>query len=299
MRIVDEDQVIEEEVVDNTEIEEELPENPETPEESDEPEIQDEEDDDEDRIVTIGDSDLEEGKPDEESDDKPNTPKWVKAVRKVNRKQEAEIKRLKKQLEAKTTVVEPTVVVGEKPKLSDHGYDDEKYAEALIAWDGRKRQVEKQATEKAKTVEDQNAAYRTRQEKYVSQKKVHSFKDFKDAEDSVTDTFSETQQSIIVQGAEDSALVVYALGKNPKELERLSKISNPIDFAFQVAKLEAKLKVSSKKAPSPEKRITGGKSGGMSGNSDKTLETLREKAAKTGNYTEVAAYKKKMKKKDK
>ncbi|MCH9037206.1 MAG: hypothetical protein IH860_07820 [Chloroflexi bacterium] len=54
------------------------------------------------------------------------------------------------------------------------------------------------------------------------------------------------------------------------------------------------MKVSSTKAPSPEKRISTGKSGGMSGTADNTLSRLREEATKSGDYTKVSAYKKKL-----
>jgi len=84
------------------------------------------------------------------------------------------------------------------------------------------------------------------------------------------------------------------LGKNPKKLEELSKITDPVDFAFKVAKLESQLKVTDRKAPKPEKRVSSNKSGGISGNSDKTLDRLRDEAAKSGDYTKVTAYKRKL-----
>jgi inosine/xanthosine triphosphate pyrophosphatase family protein len=105
---------------------------------------------------------------------------------------------------------------------------------------------------------------------------------------------NQTQQGIIVQGADDPALLVYALGKNPKKLQELSSISDPVDFAFKLAKLEAQLKVTNKKAPSPETRVKGAKTGVSSGSSDKVLERLRNEADKTGDYTKVLSYKKKL-----
>ena len=179
-------------------------------------------------------------------------------------------------------------------KLNNEGHDDSKYEQEILAYDGRRRKVEEQAVKKAKVTEDQNTAYKVRQERYVNSKQEHSFKDFSDAEELVSNTFSETQQGIIIEGAEDSALVVYALGKNPKKLEELSKITNPIDFAFKVAKLESQLKVTSKKAPKPEKRISSGKPGGISGNSDKVLARLMAEADKSGDRTKVVAYKRKL-----
>lgn len=295
MAVREDDEVVVEEEQDDLEPEvEESDEAPESePEEEDEqedsPEESDsEEDDEEERVVVIGDEE-----PDEEEKEAPG---WVKKVRKVNRKLEGENKRLKKELEQRSTAAQqeaPPVQVGEKPTLKSVGYDDKKYEQALASYYERKRQADQYEAEKAKKLEEQQKSWQKRQQHYVTQKETHGFKDFEEAEELVANTFSVTQQGIIVQGAEDSALVVYALGKNQKKLEELAKETDPVNFAFKVAKLESQLKVTSKKAPSPEKRVKGSKSGGLSGNEDQTLERLRAEAAKTGDYTKVTQYKRK------
>jgi len=274
-------------------IQEETIEDSEVSEESNPAIIQDEEEE-EDRIVTIGDS------APEEEEEHQETPGWVKKVRKSNRRLESENKRLKRQLEenAKATETVKPVELGVKPTLASVKYDDVKYEQELEAYNDRKREVKAQQAQNDKTVEDQNKVWQNRQEQYVNLKQEHSFKDFSDMEELVSTSFSQTQQGIIIQGAEDSALLVYALGKNPKKLEEFAKINDPVEFAFKVAKLESQLKVTSKKAPSPEKRVSTGKAGGISGNGDKTLERLRAEADKSGNYTKVTAYKRKLQNKD-
>jgi hypothetical protein len=95
---------------------------------------------------------------------------------------------------------------------------------------------------------------------------------------------------VILQGADNPALVVYALGKNPKKAKELSSIADPVKFAFAVAKLEKELKVMPRKsAPAPERVVqtTGPKSGAV----DSTLERLRAEAEKTGDYNKVMQYK--------
>lgn len=273
--VVEEEDVVEEEAEDTSDSEEE--------EAEDTGDSEEEDNDDDDRVVTFG---------DEEPTEEPEAPGWVKKVRKVNRKLESENKRLKKQLQERSTEQAPPVEqLGEKPTLKSAGYDDKKYEQALTEYYERKRRVEEYEAQKAKAQEEQQKQWQTKQQRYVEQKESHSFKDFEEAEELVSNTFDITQQGILVQGAEDSALVVYALGKNPKKLEELAKVTDPVDFAFKVAKLEAQLKVTSKKAPSPEKRVSGGKAGGLSGSEDKTLERLRAEAEKTGDYTKIRAYK--------
>lgn len=288
----DEDHVEDEVVVenDNEDLQEE-----ETLEESevskeDEPETdQDEEDD---RIVTIGDAEP------EEEEEAPQDSGLVKHLRKSFREKDKEARRLKKQLEEmQGAQSNKPVELGPKPTLASCDYDDNKYEQELLGYYNRKRQVEAQQEQAKKIVEEQNKAWAEKANQYVELKKTHKFKDFDESESIVESTLDQTQQSIIVQGAKDSALMVYTLGRYPKELERLSKIKNPVNFAVEIGKLEAQLKVTKRKAPKPEKRVSGGNVSGLGGNSDSTLERLREKAAKTGDYTEVTAYKRKMRNK--
>jgi hypothetical protein len=305
--IIDEDQNIEEEVVlDVQQDEEEVIEDSETSEEPEseetEPEIDqdEEEDDEEDRVVTIGDEPSEDAESeDAEEAAHKEAPKWVKTLRKKSRRQESEIKRLKRQIEANQQATEEKkpVEVGPKPKLSEYNYDDQKFADAVIQWTERKKEVEAQEAEKTRVLEEQTKAYETKKQRYIDSRKEHSFKDYSDAEEIVTETLSPTQQGIIIEGAKDSALLTYALGKNPKKLEELSKLSNPVEFAFELARVETQLNVRNKKAPSPERRVKSGKAGGISGTSDKVLDRLRDEAAKTGDYTKVKDYKKKLKSK--
>ena len=292
---IKEDQIIEEDDV--VVEEEEIVEDSNNPEE---PEIDQDEDEEDDRIVTIGEAPSEEEEEEDTTDGftgKP-APQFVKTLRKSNRKKDSEIRRLKRQLEENQKVqeAEKPIELGEKPTLSKCNFDDKKFEQKLIEYHDRRKKVEEQAANKVKAAEAQNEAYRNRQEVYVAKRKEHSFKDFMDTEELVTETLSETQQGIIVQGSEDSALLVYALGKNPKKLAELAKITDPITFAFTVAKLESQLKVTNKRVPTPETRVTSGKAGGISGNSDKALERLRDEAAKTGDYTKVSAYKNKLRK---
>ena len=271
---IDEEVVIEEEAIENPEVsEEEVIEDTETLEE------ETPEEEEEDRIVTIGEPEEEET-PEEVVQE---TPGWVKKVRKVNREQEREIKRLKKQLETVTAPKEEPLELGPKPTLESAKFDDKKFEKDLLDWHEKSRKVEEQKLKQQKAIEQQNKAWQEKQARYASLKQEHKFKDYTEAEEAVSEIFNTVQQGVIIQGADDPALLVYALGKNSKKLEELSKITDPVEFAFKIAKLEAQLKVTSRKAPAPEKRVSGGKTG--SGSIDRTLDKLREEADRTGDYT--------------
>jgi len=100
-----------------------------------------------------------------------------------------------------------------------------------------------------------------------------------------------TQQGIVLQGSDNPALIIYALGKNTKRAKELASITDPVKFAFAVAKLETQLKVSNRKAAaSPERTIASGGTR-LSGAVDSTLERLRAEAEKSGDYTKVLQYK--------
>jgi hypothetical protein len=289
----DKDQVIEEEVIEEDVVEEEIVENADDSDVDEDPEnVQEddgEDDDEEDRVVSIGEPEKVEGS-EEDPEEAKGTPGWVKKVRTVNRHQEAEIKKLKRQIEQMNKPAEEAVKLGTEPTSASCGYDDVKLKKEILAYDARKRKLESQAVEQQKVVEEQSKQWQIKQESYKSSKKEHNFKDFQDTEELVSNTLNQAQQSIIVQGAEDSALLIYALGKNPKKLEELAKIHDYAEFTFKVAKVEAQLKVTKRKAPGPEKRIKKGKAGGLSGNSDAVLQKLRDEADRTGDRSKVHAY---------
>lgn len=229
-----------------------------------------------------------------ESNEEEKAPDWVRDLRKSHRETQKENKRLKAQLEEKAESKPKEIVLGEKPTLEGLDYDSEKYDSELAAWYERKREIEKQE-EIAKAKQDkEKKAWDGKVANYNEKKTTLNVSDFDDAEENVKESLSVTQQGVILQGAENPALTVFALGKNPKKLKELSEIEDPIEFAFAVAKLETKMKTSRKKAPPPEKKVTGNKP--MSGTVDSQLEKLREEAARTGDMSKVIAYKRANKK---
>jgi hypothetical protein len=181
-------------------------------------------------------------------------------------------------------------VIGTKPKLEDHDYDSDKYEEALSNWFERKRQADEISAKQNAEVMDQQKAWQAKLDNYGKAKAELRVKDYEDAEAVCQELFTVTQQGVMLQGADNSALVVYALGKNPKKAKELAEIKDPVKFAFAVAKLEKELKVTNRRAaPNPERIVIG--TARSSGAVDSTLERLREDAARTGNMTKVIQYK--------
>jgi len=233
-------------------------------------------------VVSIG----EEAPPPEEHTP---APEWVKELRKTNRELQRQNRELQGRLQAAPPETKP-VVIGAKPKLEDHDYDADKYEEALTSWFERKRQAEEVNAKQEAEVMNQQKAWQAKLDGYGKAKAELRVKDYEDAEAVAQEVFSITQQGVLLQGADNPALVVYALGKNPAKAKELASITDPVKFAFAVAKLEKDLKVTNRRqAPAPERIVTG--TGRSSGAVDSTLERLREDAARTGNMTKVIAYK--------
>lgn len=234
-------------------------------------------------IVSIG----EEAPPPEEQT---HAPEWVRELRKTNRELQRQNRELQGKLQSTAQTETKPVVLGKKPSLEEHDYDADKFEAALADWFERKRKADEAVAKQEAEVMNQQKAWQAKLDGYGKAKAELRVKDFEDAEAVAQELFNITQQGVVLQGADNPALVIYALGKNPKKAKELSDIKDPVKFAFAVAKLEKELKVTNRKAAPPPERIVSG-TGRVSGAVDSTLERLREEAARTGNMTKVIQYK--------
>lgn len=243
----------------------------------------DDDDGEEDVVISIG----EESPPQEEET---RAPEWVRELRKANREKERKIRELEAKLNATATETKP-VALGKKPTLEDCDYDSDEYENKLTAWYEQKREYDA-AEANAQAQRDAEAkAWQDKLDSYAKARASLKVRDYEDAEAVALDTFNVTQQGIVIQGSENPALLIYALGKNTARAKELASINDPVKFAFAVAKLETQLKVTNRKAAaSPERTITSG-GGRLSGSVDSTLDRLREEALKTGDLSKVIAYK--------
>lgn len=241
-------------------------------------------------VVSIGDEQPPEEKP---------APRWVKELRKSQRELARENRELKARLESTASTETKPVQLGPKPTLDGCEYDSERYEAELAAWFERKRDAELAEQRARDAQEAQERDWRAKLEAYGKAKAELKVRDYDEAEDAVQSLFDVTQQGVMLEGAENPALLVYALGKSPSKAKELAAIKSPVKFAFAIAKLEKELKVSTrtKQAPAPEKTVSG--TARISGSVDSNLERLREEAARTRDITKVVAYKRQLKLKSK
>ena len=246
----------------------------------------DEEDEDEDEdevVISIG----EESPPQEEE---ARAPAWVRELRKANREKEREIRELKAKLTATATETKP-VELKAKPTLESCDYDSDEYENKLAEWYEHKREYDAVESNAAAKRDAEAKEWQDKLDSYAKARASLKVRDYEDAEAFALDTFNVTQQGIVLQGSENPAHLIYALGKSQKRAKELASINDPVKFAFAVAKLETQLKVTNRKAAAaPERTITSG-GGRISGSVDSTLDRLREEAVKTGDLSKVMAYK--------
>ena len=271
--------------VDLDDVEDEAVETDETESESESDEAEAESDDDESVVVSIdGET------PSSEDEEAERAPDWVRDLRKQHREEKRRNRELQEQLEALSGAGKPAEL-DKKPTLEAADFDTDRFEKELEAWYEQKRERDEVETAKKSKQEAAEKEWTGKLEGYQAAKTGLKVRDYDDAEEVVQDTLSVTQQGMILQGAENPALLVYALGKNPKRAKELAELTDPVKFAFAVARLETQLKVTNKKAsPKPEK-MAGSGNGRPSGSVDNTLERLRAEAAKTGDISKVAAYK--------
>lgn len=239
-------------------------------------------------VVSIGDEQPQESKP---------APRWVKELRKSQRELARENRELKARLESAASTETKPVQLGPKPTLDSCEFDSERYETELTAWFERKREADQAEQRAREAQESQERDWRAKLEAYSKAKAELKVRDYDEAEDAVQSLFDVTQQGVMLEGAENPALLVYALGKSPLIAKKLAEIKSPVKFAFAVAVLEKQLKVSTrnKQVPAPEKTISG--TSRISGSVDSNLERLRAIAEKSGDYTAVNAYKRQLKSK--
>ena len=238
---------------------------------------------DDDVVVSIG----EESPPQEEET---RAPEWVRELRKANREKERKIRELEAKLNATATETKP-VALGPKPTLEACDYDSDEYETKLADWYEQKRHADAAEAEAQAQRDAEAKAWQDKLDAYAKARASLKVRDYEDAEAFALETFNVTQQGIVLQGSDNPALIIYALGKNSTKAKELASITDPVKFAFAVAKLETQLKVTNRKAAAaPERTIsTGG--GRISGSVDSTLDRLREEALKTGDMSKVMAYK--------
>ena len=215
-------------------------------------------------------------------------PQWAKDLRKRNTEQAKELKAFRDK-EKNVEAAKADLVLGPRPKIFDDGIDgdDDVYAKKTDEWLTKKSKIDSKKEEEDSKITKQDDEWKKTLSTYEEKKKALKVPDFESAEDVVTGSLSITQQSIIISAAESPEVVVYALSKNPKLLETLSSIENPVKFAVAMGKLESRMKVKPRKVTTRPETVVHGRNNkaGVGAN----REALEKEAEKTGARSKIVA----------
>ena len=192
----------------------------------------------------------------------------------------------------------PQLVLPPEPTLADCDYDEDKFKDAVRAYEHTKLKIEGAQADQRRQAEEANREWQRDIENLNSRRTALALPDYEDSANTVAAVLSLPQQAVIVKAAADSAAFIYALGRSDARLAELAKIQDPIKMAAAVARMEGGIKVVKKrKAPAPDRPASGGKP--MPGGTDKQLAKLEDEAVRSGDRTAVIAYKKKLAKRGK
>jgi hypothetical protein len=236
-------------------------------------------------VVSLGDPVAPEG------EEQGRAPDWLRDLRKANRDKDRRIRELENQVAA-AAPAPAAIVVGEKPTLEGCDFDSEKFSADLEAWYSRKTAAEEQQRKRDDEGQRQRTQWSNRLEAVTKAAEGLKVRDHEDASAAFEAAFSMVQQGIVIGGPEDaktSAMLRYALGKNPAKARELAAIQDPVKFAVALGKLEMQLKVAPRKsAPPPDQTVRSSVAGAAA--VDSQVERLRTEARRTGDYSKVAEY---------
>lgn len=220
----------------------------------------------------------------EEPKEKESEP--IRNLRKENREKEKRIRELEERLQqSQPTPSAPKL--GPRPKPEDYDFDDERYAEAVEQYARQKLEVEQSAKEAQRRAEEQQRSWNQKIERMQTRlAEIRVDDDEKDAAVfAVKSTLSQLQQTVIIQGSQDPAAVTLAIGSRPEKLKELASITDPVQFAVALGRLEAQMSVKTRKpATAPERKIVDTARGAPV---EKQRDRLIEQSESTGDLTSL------------
>ncbi len=190
---------------------------------------------------------------------------------------------------------DPEPQVAERPRsVADFDYDEDRFNAAIdehlaakeqhTEWKGRQT-----ARDNARKATEEEQAKRVEQ-----QRKALGVSDYDARSATVKDTLSDSQLAILINGADNPAQLIYALGRSQTRLTLLSGEENLARFAVMLGKMEKEIKVTKRTAANPESVVRGATATFTQSN-DKHLAMLEREAEKTGNRSKIQAYKRQLK----
>jgi len=228
---------------------------------------------------------------DDEGEDQEETP-LIKRLREQYRE-------LSRKLHSKAKTVEtddPEPQVLSRKRLEDFDYDSDRFDEYD---EQREASLQAHADWRAREGARKESRDRARNEQsrqIEQQRRALGVSDYDDRAAIVQDRLNDAQIAVIINGADNPAQVIYALGRSQARLDMLAGEDNLAKFAVMLGKLEKDIKVTKRKPPAPESRVRGATASTAVTSTDKELERLDNEAVRTGDRSKIAAYRRELRK---
>jgi len=147
----------------------------------------------------------------------------------------------------------PVTIPGLPPKPTVDQFEDyEQFIEAVADWTADKKLLEREyKQQQTQATERQKTAIEKHQERANAIATVHA--DYDEAIEAVADIIFPNTTIESIFESDHSAEVIYFLGKNRAEAERIAKLP-PVKQLIEIGKIEAKFE--KKDEPPPPKRVT-------------------------------------------
>lgn len=194
------------------------------------------------------------------------------------------------------------------PDDFDNGAMDEKFREATRQYHETqtKAMVQEEvqrATAGISAAQNEEAkatAFKQRNTEHIRSSIALDTADYDETEDAVIEILGQENVDHVINSTPDAHLVLYYMGKNPHEAEKIRDLieTDPLKAAVHIGRLEAAAKGSpiakAKPTPDPDNEIEGGSpSAGKSNRYDREEKAALEKAEVTGSMDDLIALRKK------
>lgn len=176
--------------------------------------------------------------------EEPKESSVMKQMRAALREKEREVRELR----AKTAAPAPDAPKdpGEMPDIEQFDYDTEAYRAAIHKWNADKLKFE--GYRKQQEAEQQQIVQKYEAAKARFDTEGAKIAGFQDAVADVASALSLEQQNALLLRVPDVAhRIVMALHRNPAELERIARITDPVDYGIELGKLQALAKSAPRK----------------------------------------------------
>lgn len=229
---------------------------------------------------------------DDKEEDEEKAPGWVKDLRKRYREEQKARRQIEEEL-AKLKGGEPVEKPLTKPKLEDFDYDAEQYEAAVDKYIAAKAEHDRKQAQQRAQQEEAAKEWEAIQQRYAEGKAKLPKDKMDEAEAEVVAALSPARQGMLMDVADDSSLMVLALGTNPETLRKVASIRSDAKFIKELARIEMNIKAAPKKTPPPPERTISG-SGRTPGATANNLDKLKAEAVKSGDYSRYFAEKRRL-----